>query len=110
GGRGGGGGGRARLAAGLRGLMQRHRCIGDVRGRGLLLGIEFADAGGRSAAALSDEVSDAALELGLSANIVRAGASGGTMRIAPPLTVADAELDLGLELLDAAIKRVTASV
>ena len=97
----------ARLAAGLRQLRQRHVVIGDVRGRGLLLGLEFTDAGGRSAAAISDAVTDTALELGLSANIVRAGASGGTMRIAPPLTVTDAEIDLGLELLDAAIKRVT---
>src|SRR5262249_23340220 len=88
----------ARLAAGLRQLRQRHVVIGDVRGRGLLLGLEFTDAGGRSAAAISDAVTDTALELGLSANIVRAGASGGTMRIAPPLTVTDAEIDLGLEL------------
>jgi 2,2-dialkylglycine decarboxylase (pyruvate) len=99
----------ARLAAGLRQLIQRHPCIGDVRGRGLLLGLEFAAADGKSAGALSDAVTDAALELGLSANIVRAGAnSAGTMRIAPPLTVTDDEIDLGLELLDAAIKRVTA--
>ncbi len=95
----------ARLAAGLRGLQQRHACIGDVRGRGLLLGLEFTDAGGMDAAAVSDAVTDAALALGLSANIVRAGSSGGTMRIAPPLTVTDAEIDLGLELLDAAIAR-----
>lgn len=100
----------ARLAAGLRQLMQRHACIGDVRGRGLLLGLEFADAGGKSATVLADGVTDTAMELGLSANIVRAGANaGGTMRIAPPLTVTDAELDLGVELLDTAIKRVTAA-
>ncbi len=96
----------ARLAAGLRGLMQRYACVGDVRGRGLLMGLEFADADGRTAAQLSDRVSDAAMDLGLSANIVRAGASGGTMRIAPPLTVSDAELDLGIALLDQAIARV----
>jgi 2,2-dialkylglycine decarboxylase (pyruvate) len=30
---------------------------------------------------------------------------GGTMRIAPSLTVTEAEIDLGLELLDAAITR-----
>ena len=95
-----------RLAAGLRGLQQRHGCIGDVRGRGLLLGVEFTAAGGRTAAAISDAVTDMALTLGLSANIVRAGASDGTMRIAPPLTVSEAEIDLGVELLDAAISRV----
>jgi 2,2-dialkylglycine decarboxylase (pyruvate) len=98
----------ARLAEGLRGLQRRYACIGDIRGRGLLLGLEFATAGGRDAAAISDAVTDAALELGLSANIVRAGLSGGTMRIAPPLTVTDAEIDLGVELLDAAISRVMA--
>jgi 2,2-dialkylglycine decarboxylase (pyruvate) len=96
----------AHLAAGLRGLQQRHGCIGDVRGRGLLLGLEFKADGGRDAAAISDAVTDVALELGLSANIVRAGSSGGTMRIAPPLTVTDAELDLGVDLLDAAITKV----
>ncbi|WP_225771389.1 aspartate aminotransferase family protein [Inquilinus sp. Marseille-Q2685] len=97
-----------RLAEGLRGLKRRNPCIGDVRGRGLLLGLEFADAGGRDAAWISDAVTDTALELGLSANIVRAGSSGGTMRIAPPLTVTDAEIDLGVELLDAAITQVLA--
>jgi 2,2-dialkylglycine decarboxylase (pyruvate) len=99
----------ARLSSGLRGLQRRHACIGDVRGRGLLLGLEFTAAGGRPAAAISDAVTDAALALGLSANIVRAGSSGGTMRIAPPLTVSDAEIDLGLELLDAAIAHVVSS-
>ena len=93
----------ARLVAGLRGLQQRHDCVGDVRGRGLLLGLEFA---GAEAARISDAVTDVALELGLSANIVRAGSSGGTMRIAPPLTVSEAEIDLGVEMLGAAIARV----
>jgi 2,2-dialkylglycine decarboxylase (pyruvate) len=96
----------ARLTAGLRALQQRYTCIGDVRGRGLLLGLEFTPAGGRDAAVISDAVTDLALELGLSANIVRAGASQGVMRIAPPLTVSEAEVDLGVELLGAAIERV----
>jgi 2,2-dialkylglycine decarboxylase (pyruvate) len=98
----------ARLAAGLRGLQQRFDCIGDVRGRGLLMGLEFRSSGGQEAGAISDAVTDTALEVGLSANIVRAGASGGVMRIAPPLTVSDAEVDLGVELLGEAIGRVMA--
>ena len=93
----------ARLAAGLRGLQQRFDCIGDVRGRGLLMGLEFRNAGGRDATDISDAVTDAALDLGLSANIVRAGASQGVMRIAPPLTVSEAEIDLGVELLGKAV-------
>src|SRR5271165_5953841 len=95
-----------RLKDGLRALQGRFPWIGDVRGRGLLLGLEFVDEDGgrrRSAAELSDAVTDHALELGLSANIVRAGASGGVMRIAPPLTVSDGEIDLGLEMLGAAM-------
>ena len=99
----------ARLTAGLRGLQQRYACVGDVRGRGLLLGLEFSASGGRDAAAVSDAVTDLALELGLSANIVRAGASGGVMRIAPPLTVSEAEVDLGVELLQEAVGKVMAA-
>jgi len=97
-----------RLKRGLRALQQKYDCIGDVRGRGLLLGVEFEalDHGQRhSARALSDAVTAEALHLGLSANIVRTGASDGVLRIAPPLTATDAEIDLGLELLDAALER-----
>jgi 2,2-dialkylglycine decarboxylase (pyruvate) len=99
----------ARLKKGLIELQSRSPCIGDVRGRGLLLGLEFIDERGgkkRSAATLSDAVTDQALSRGLCANIVRAGSSGGVMRIAPPLTVSEAEVDLGLELLNTAMDDV----
>jgi 2,2-dialkylglycine decarboxylase (pyruvate) len=98
----------ARLECGLRGLAQRHGCVGDVRGRGLLLGLEFRAQGGRDAESLSEAVTSAALDIGLSANITRAGSAGGTMRIAPPLNVSEAEIDLGMDLLDRAITRATA--
>lgn len=99
----------ARLKEGLLALKEKHSWIGDVRGRGLLLGIEFIDeteGRRRSAAELSDAVTDRALALGLSANIVRAGSSGGVMRIAPPLTVSEEEIDLGLALLGRATREV----
>ena len=95
------------LRAGLAAIAADHACIGDVRGRGLLIGMEFTGVDGLSAAELSDRVTDRALELGLSANIVRAGTSGGVMRIAPPLTVTEAELDLGLSMLRQAIQDAT---
>jgi 2,2-dialkylglycine decarboxylase (pyruvate) len=94
------------LAAGLSRLKQRFQCIGDVRGRGLLCGIEFTDFGTWDATALSNAVTASAMACGLAANIVRSGTSGGVLRIAPPLTVTDGELDEGLDLLGKAIAAV----
>jgi 2,2-dialkylglycine decarboxylase (pyruvate) len=96
-----------RLGSGLLRLKQRHACIGDVRGRGLLRGLEFTNVGARDATTISNAVTEASLEVGLAANIVRSGTAGGTMRIAPPLIVKDDELDEGLALLDKAIVKVT---
>jgi 2,2-dialkylglycine decarboxylase (pyruvate) len=97
------------LAAGLLRLKQRYTCIGDVRGRGLLRGLEFTGVGARDATTISNAVTEAAMDVGLSANLVRSGTAGGTMRIAPPLTVRNEELDEGLDLLDRAIGKVVAA-
>ena len=43
------------------------------------------------------------MELGLNTNIVKLPSLGGVLRIAPPLTISDGEIDLGLELLDRAL-------
>lgn len=95
----------ARLESGLRAIMQRHACVGDVRGRGLLLGLEIVkDRESRDPDhERGDRITARCLNLGLSMNIVRLPAMGGVFRIAPPLTVSDDEIDLGLSILDEAI-------
>jgi 2,2-dialkylglycine decarboxylase (pyruvate) len=95
----------ARLESGLRAIMQRHACVGDVRGRGLLLGLEIVkDRESRDPDHdRGDRITAKCLDLGLSMNIVRLPAMGGVFRIAPPLTVSDEEIDLGLSILDEAI-------
>jgi len=97
-----------RLRSGLVELATRHECIGDVRGRGLLLGVELvADRTTRKPAPeLGAAISRRCFDLGLSMNIVQLPAMGGVFRIAPPLTVSDAEIDLGLQILDQAIQDV----
>ena len=99
----------ARLRAGLLELAQRHAVIGDVRGRGLLLGVEFVldRETKRGAAALGAQVTQRCLELGLHLNIVQLDNLGGTLRIAPPLTSTVDEIALGLEILNQAIAEVT---
>ena len=98
-----------RLETGLRALQDSVDCIGDVRGRGLLLGIEIVQsrAGKQAAPDLGVAITRECMKLGLSMNIVQLPGMGGVFRVAPPLTVSDAEIDLGLDLLKRAIQNVT---
>lgn len=93
------------LKDGLRALQDQHECVGDVRGRGLLLGMEIVK--DRETFAPDHErgarITARCLELGLSMNIVQREGMGGVFRIAPPLTVTDAELEQGLAILGEAI-------
>ena len=97
------------LKKGLEALQQRHECIGDIRGRGLLLGVELvADRERRSPAGdLGSKVSRRCLELGLSMNIIQLPGTGAVFRIAPPLTVRRDEIDTGLQMLDQALSEST---
>ena len=100
-----------RLRNGLDELALRHKAIGDVRGRGLLLGVELVslDPVGEPGGAdqLGAAVTRRCGELGLHMNIVQLPGMGGTFRIAPPLTTADADIDRGLDILDTALTDVT---
>lgn len=100
----------AYLKSQLLALQERHACIGEVRGRGLLLGVEIVkDRESREAdPELGHEIAEACLRLGLSMNIVRVRGYGGVFRIAPPLTVSYEELDEGIAILDDAISQCTA--
>jgi 2,2-dialkylglycine decarboxylase (pyruvate) len=95
----------ARLRDGLKELQRRHEPIGDVRGTGLMLGVDLVtDRDTRDPdAAYGTAVTERCLELGLNVNIVRFQGLGSVLRIAPPLTIASEEIDLGLEILDQAL-------
>lgn len=94
-----------RLRAGLLELQTRHECIGDVRGRGLMQGIELVTDRASKAPAedLGRRVTTECLARGLHMNIVQLPGMGGVFRMAPPLTVSADEIDLGLEILDASL-------
>jgi len=93
----------ARLRAGFEAMMQRHEQVGDVRGRGLLMGVELVEDrhSRRPAPELARRVMARCLELGLSTSVVRGG--WGVFRLAPPITISDAEIDLGLSIFDQAL-------
>jgi 2,2-dialkylglycine decarboxylase (pyruvate) len=100
-----------KLAAGLRYLQERHEIIGDVRGLGLLYGVELVrDRDTREPdAATARAVTDRCMELGLSMNIVAIGSMAAIWRIAPPLTVSEDEVERAIAIMDQAIGDVLAN-
>ena len=96
----------AKLFAGLSSLKQRYECVGDVRGRGLLLGVEIVkDRKDRVPDhQLGAAIAAEAFRRGLSMNIVKLPGMGGVFRIAPPLTISEEELELGLKIIAESIE------
>ncbi|MDA7946463.1 MAG: aspartate aminotransferase family protein [Hyphomicrobiaceae bacterium] len=94
------------LRKNLDSLQQRYEAIGDIRGKGLLLGIDLVkDRETREPyLELGDITTKRCMELGLSMNIKRRPERGAVWRIAPPLTVSVDELDQGTEILDRALR------
>ncbi len=95
----------AYLAARLAELQGRFEEIGDVRGMGLIRGIELVrDRETREPHhELGALTTQRCLELGLSMNIRRRPERGSVWRIAPPLTVATADIDLAMTIFDQAL-------
>jgi 2,2-dialkylglycine decarboxylase (pyruvate) len=94
----------------LRELQAAHEQIGDVRGRGLLVGLELVEdrESRRPADTLGAAVTAECLRRGLSMNIVRAGSGANCFRMAPPLTIGGDDIDLAVEILDSSLKAVVA--
>ncbi len=83
---------------------QRLPLVGDVRGRGLMIGIEFvADKHTKSPAG---EQRDHIVELAFEKGILFLGCGPNTLRLCPPLIVTKQQADLALDVLEDCIKRV----
>lgn len=90
----------------LESLQDRHEEVGDVRGRGLLVGVELViDRESKTPAIeLGAAVTAECLRLGLSMNIVKGdGHTANCLRMAPPLVVTRDEIDLAVAILDEAL-------
>jgi len=91
------------ILAGLEKLKQKHPLIGDVRGKGLMLGIEFVkdrktkEPAGEACAAVLERAREMGLLLG------KGGLWGQTIRFAPPMCITKADADFLLAVLDAAL-------
>lgn len=102
----------AKFHAGLRDLQSRYGCIGDVRGRGLMAGVEIvADRETKAfAPELGDRIATRMTELGLWAQLAVQASFSGVFRIAPPLSTTDEELEFGLAVMEQALAETEGSM
>lgn len=92
------------LQAGLRQIAARHPVIGDVRGNGLMQGLEFTDADGFADATTALAVQQATTRHGLLS--LTCGPLGNVVRLIPALVVSREEIDEGLARFGATVDEV----
>ena len=96
------------LMAGLRDLAQRHPLIGDVRGRGLMIGIELVRDRQTKERAIKER--DAVVQAMFQRGVLVLGAGKNAIRLSPPLVLSKAQADVVLKLLDESLTAVAAGV
>jgi 2,2-dialkylglycine decarboxylase (pyruvate) len=91
-----------RMKQGIAAIGQRHGLVGDVRGRGVLLGVELVTdpATKAPANAQAQLIQQRAMELGLIFQLRGARSMLNVLRFVPPMTTTDAEVDRALAILE----------
>jgi len=85
----------------LREMQERHPLIGDVRGRGLLLGVELVT--DRAAKTPASDAAEAVLYRALSRGLSFKISLGNVLTLTPPLMISDRDLDAALDILELCI-------
>jgi 4-aminobutyrate aminotransferase-like enzyme len=94
-----------RLNGALRELQRKHKGIGDVRGLGLMQGMELVGENKTPDVALAGRILEGTRRRGVL--IGKGGLWGNVLRIAPPLTIASGEIDTLVQALDGALGEAT---
>jgi len=92
-----------RLRAGLQDLQRRHPIIGDVRGMGLMLGVELVKDRGTKAPATEETVAVWERMRDLGVLVGKGGLHGNVLRIKPPLCITAADVDFALGVMEEAL-------
>lgn len=86
----------------LRKLAESRPHLGEVRGRGLMIGLEFCDKDGKPSKEWTEKVVARCLENKMI--ILSCGQAGQVVRLVPPLTLSDSEAEKALEILEIATR------
>ncbi len=96
----------AYMLDGLRELQEKHPLVGDVRGRGLMIGIELVRDRGTKERATDER--NALVQAMFRRGVLVLGAGRNALRLAPPLVLSKAQADSVLQIFDQALTEVTA--
>lgn len=92
------------LMEGLRHLQVQYPMIGDIRGLGLMIGVEFRDAGGNPDKSTANAIQQACFEERLL--LLTCGPWDNTIRWIPPLIVTEEQLEAGLQIFERALRKI----
>jgi 4-aminobutyrate aminotransferase len=87
-----------RLKSGMERLARKHACIGEVRGVGLMVGVEFVK--DRATREPAPEIVEALVNGAFKRGLLLLGAGRSTLRLAPPLVVDELDVDTALGMID----------
>ncbi len=87
-----------RLIKGFKRLQEKHSCIGDVRGKGLMIGVEFVT--DKKSKQPDPELIDRLEKMAFQKGLLLLPCGQSTIRIAPPLIVSEYDVDTGLKIID----------
>jgi len=93
-----------RLFAGLRRLQERYPSIGDVRGRGLMIGVEFVE--GRDTREPAPAIPHDLVERAFKKGLLLLGAGRSTLRLAPPLVIDEYDVDTALRIIEECLREM----
>jgi 4-aminobutyrate aminotransferase len=94
----------AHLQQGLRALMEKHSLIGDVRGRGLMVGVELVR--DRTTKERATTERDAVVSAAFARGLLVLGAGKNAIRFSPPLVLTRAQADTAVRIFDEALTAV----
>ena len=82
-------------------IMQRHPSIGDVRGKGLMIGVEFVK--DRETKVPAKKLTERIVELAFERGLLLLSCAKSVIRVAPPLSISQSEVDEGLKIFAEAV-------
>ena len=93
-----------RLLTGACRLAAKHDCIGDVRGRGLMVGMEFVK--NRETREPAPALVQQLVQRSFREGLLLLGAGQSSLRLAPPLVVDETDVDTALDMIDATLGEI----